>query len=161
MNCGLPPSDCLPPMSLEADPLLAQKPESSTNVNELSDRFRKAMAEIDASESKNSAVSGSKEIPKDWSATDTMTMSIAVLTYSVVVLIVAAVVLRMSKAPEVALRLLITILIITSSVFLVVAGYSSQQIAPAFGLLGTMAGYVLGKGQSGRTGPDDPERPGS
>jgi hypothetical protein len=39
-----------------------------------------------------------------------------------------------------------TILIITTSVFLVVAGYSSNQIAPVTGLLGTLAGYLLGKG---------------
>jgi hypothetical protein len=44
-----------------------------------------------------------------------------------------------------ALRALATILIITFAVFLIVAGYSDQQIAPAFGLLGTLAGYLLGK----------------
>ena len=36
------------------------------------------------------------------------------------------------------------------AIFLVVAGYSDQQIAPVIGLLGTIAGYLLGK-ESGRT----------
>jgi hypothetical protein len=39
-------------------------------------------------------------------------------------------------------------LIISSSIFLIVAGYTSQQIAPAMGLLGTLAGYLLGKESS-------------
>jgi biopolymer transport protein ExbB/TolQ len=31
------------------------------------------------------------------------------------------------------------------AVFLVVAGYTDTQIAPVMGLLGTVAGYLLGK----------------
>ncbi len=38
-----------------------------------------------------------------------------------------------------------TILIIVVSIFLIVAGYSEKQIAPVIGLLGTLAGYLLGK----------------
>lgn len=84
-----------------------------------------------------------------------MAMSTGVLGYSLIVLAAAAAVTRQSKAPETALRLFTTVLIITSAVFLVVAGYSSQQIAPAFGLLGTMAGYVLGKSQSPKNDDDN------
>lgn len=36
-------------------------------------------------------------------------------------------------------------LVITAGLFLVVAGYSQNQIAPMMGLLGTVAGYLLGK----------------
>jgi|WetSurMetagenome_2_1015567.scaffolds.fasta_scaffold49297_2 hypothetical protein len=38
-----------------------------------------------------------------------------------------------------------TILIIFAAVFLMVAGYSDTQVAPVIGLLGTIAGYLLGK----------------
>ena len=38
-----------------------------------------------------------------------------------------------------------TILIIIGALFLIVAGYSEQQISPVIGLLGTIAGYILGK----------------
>ena len=37
-------------------------------------------------------------------------------------------------------------LVITAGLFLVVAGYSQNQIAPMMGLLGTVAGYLLGQG---------------
>jgi len=35
--------------------------------------------------------------------------------------------------------------IVTAGLFLITAGYSDQQIAPMFGLLGTIIGYLLGK----------------
>jgi len=76
-----------------------------------------------------------------------MMMSGAALGYSLIVLLVAAVIAKGLKTAEQAIRLFTVVLIINSAVFFIVAGYSSQQIAPAFGLLGTMAGYVLGKSQ--------------
>jgi hypothetical protein len=90
----------------------------------------------------------SVESPNNWTPRDTMAMSGAVLGYSLVVLLAATVVARSIKTPELAIRLFTSVLIINSAVFFIVAGYSSQQIAPAFGLLGTMAGYVLGKSQT-------------
>jgi hypothetical protein len=36
-------------------------------------------------------------------------------------------------------------LVIISTLFLITAGFSSEQIAPATGLLGTIVGYVLGR----------------
>lgn len=41
-----------------------------------------------------------------------------------------------------------TILIIVAAVFLIVAGYTETQIVPVIGLLGTIAGYMLGKEHS-------------
>ncbi|KEF42524.1 MAG: hypothetical protein ER33_05600 [Cyanobium sp. CACIAM 14] len=84
-----------------------------------------------------------------------MTMSGAVLAYGLIVLLLAAVAARAIRNPELIIRLFTTVLIINSAVFFIVAGYSSQQIAPAFGLLGTMAGYVLGKSQGSGRGPED------
>lgn len=82
-----------------------------------------------------------------WTPRETMMMSGAALGYSLIVLLVAAVIAKGLKTAEQAIRLFTVVLIINSAVFFIVAGYSSQQIAPAFGLLGTMAGYVLGKSQ--------------
>ena len=39
-------------------------------------------------------------------------------------------------------------LVITAGLFLICAGYSQDQIAPMVGLLGTIAGYLLGKGEA-------------
>ena len=36
-------------------------------------------------------------------------------------------------------------LVIVAGLFLIVAGYSQNQAAPMMGLLGTVAGYLLGK----------------
>jgi hypothetical protein len=36
-------------------------------------------------------------------------------------------------------------LVIISGLFLITAGYSQEQISPMIGLLGTIAGYLLGK----------------
>jgi hypothetical protein len=47
--------------------------------------------------------------------------------------------------------------IVTAGLFLITAGYSDQQIAPMFGLLGTIIGYLLGKSppleQNPKSGP--------
>lgn len=46
------------------------------------------------------------------------------------------------------IQFLIVTLIITSTLFLITAGYGKDQIAPAMGLLGTIAGYLLGRSQN-------------
>ena len=43
------------------------------------------------------------------------------------------------------LKVLIVSTIIIATMFIITAGYSSEQIAPAIGLFGTIAGYLLGK----------------
>ena len=74
-----------------------------------------------------------------------MTMSAALLVFGVVVLLLATYLIKVGKSSEAVLRIFGTILIIVIAVFLVVAGYSDTQIAPVMGLLGTIAGYLLGK----------------
>jgi hypothetical protein len=48
------------------------------------------------------------------------------------------------KAEDVA-RPIVVVALITGALILVTAGYSNDQIAPAFGLFGTIAGYILGR----------------
>lgn len=43
------------------------------------------------------------------------------------------------------LRSLIIVTIVIASLILIVAGFSTDQIAPAFGLFGTIVGYMLGR----------------
>jgi hypothetical protein len=47
--------------------------------------------------------------------------------------------------PEDTLRSFALTLVIIGTVFFIVAGFDSQQIAPAIGLFGTIAGYMLGR----------------
>lgn len=82
----------------------------------------------------------------DWSSEDAI--SCLVLTFGIVTLAIAAYLIRAEKSSNNVLRVIGTILILNLAVFLIVAGYSDRQIAPAMGLLGTVAGYLLGKEQS-------------
>lgn len=43
------------------------------------------------------------------------------------------------------IRLVSLVLIVSGTLFLVTLGYSAEQIAPALGILGTIAGYMLGR----------------
>ena len=42
-------------------------------------------------------------------------------------------------------KIFVTTIVIFAVLFLIASGYSNNQIAPATGLLGTIAGYILGK----------------
>jgi hypothetical protein len=42
-------------------------------------------------------------------------------------------------------------IVAVAGMFLITAGYTSDQIAPMIGLLGTIAGYLLGKSTQGST----------
>lgn len=46
------------------------------------------------------------------------------------------------------IRLIVLALVICSSMYLISAGWDDQQTAPAFGILGTIAGYLLGRGSA-------------
>jgi O-antigen ligase len=64
------------------------------------------------------------------------------------------------KRPEDVSRALIVITVVTSSLLLITAGYSNEQIAPAFGLFGTIIGYMLGRMSPARFGEkQDPTSP--
>lgn len=80
-----------------------------------------------------------------WTVTNAMTISVTVLLFGLLVLILATYLIKAGKGAEPVLRIFGTILIVTVAVFLVVAGYTDIQIAPVMGLLGTIAGYLLGK----------------
>jgi ABC-type xylose transport system permease subunit len=57
------------------------------------------------------------------------------------------------------LRAFALVLIIVAAVFLIVAGYTEQQIAPVMGLLGTIAGYLLGsRHSSGESGDEEKQK---
>lgn len=80
-----------------------------------------------------------------WSVTDAMTISSSILLFGLLVMLLATWALRQGIAAGLVLRLFGMLTIIVLAVFLVVAGYDSQQIAPVTGLLGTLAGYLVGR----------------
>lgn len=71
-------------------------------------------------------------------------LTISVLAFGLIVIIIMAIlVLKQSQTGDV-LRLFTVPMVIVAAVFLVVTGFSNAQITPVIGLLGTLAGYVLG-----------------
>ncbi|NTS77105.1 hypothetical protein HR060_09485 [Catenovulum sp. SM1970] len=80
-----------------------------------------------------------------WSATEAMTISSVLLVFFLIVLCLATYLIKLGRSPEMVMKFFGTILIIAVASFLVVAGYDDKQIAPVIGLLGTIAGYLLGK----------------
>ena len=52
---------------------------------------------------------------------------------------------KMNIKNDAAVKFILISLLVTSTLFLVTAGYNNSQIAPAIGLFGTVVGYLLGK----------------
>jgi hypothetical protein len=79
-----------------------------------------------------------------WTPRSAMTMCSMVLAFGFIVIVISSW-LAMKKVDKDAILKVVTIpMAVMLAVFLVVAGYSDSQIAPAMGLLGTIVGYVLG-----------------
>ena len=49
-------------------------------------------------------------------------------------------------------RLVIVVIVVTASLILIAGGYSTDQTAPAFGLFGSIIGYILGSANRGAPG---------
>lgn len=116
------------------------------------EEFAKQMADVDRQlkevQTKSVAVvPGDAKVSSDWWTTqNAMTMSAVVLLFGVLVIAICAALMRDSRpSAEAVLRVFGTVLIIVGALFLVVAGYTDKQMAPVMGLLGTLAGYLLGK----------------
>lgn len=74
-------------------------------------------------------------------------LTLVIILFGLIVMVLQVTSLRRIPslvADDIARNCAITI-VVTASVVLVVAGFSSQQIAPAYGLFGTIVGYLLGR----------------
>lgn len=82
-------------------------------------------------------------------------LSLGVLAFGLILVIFTGIVAykKNSGWDQEATRIFAVSVIVTAGLFLITAGYSDQQIAPMFGLLGTIVGYLLGKTSPGEQGP--------
>lgn len=74
-------------------------------------------------------------------------LSIAIMAFGAFVISVQYILLRNaveSKTEHISTSFLVTIIII-GTLMLISSGFSSEDIAPALGLFGTIAGYLLGR----------------
>lgn len=91
-----------------------------------------------------------REAKKQWWTTqDAMTVSTVLLIFGFLAMVLVGQLLMRDRRADDVLKTLGVILIIFATLFLVVAGYNDQQIAPVIGLYGTIAGYLLGRAASG------------
>jgi membrane associated rhomboid family serine protease len=73
-------------------------------------------------------------------------LSLEVLVFGIIVVVLEYLAIRRrSSHVEDILRIYAVTLIIIGTLFGITAGFGSEQIAPAMGLFGTIAGYLLGK----------------
>jgi peptidoglycan/LPS O-acetylase OafA/YrhL len=89
-----------------------------------------------------------QQLPEHGGRTSTeVYLSIGVLVFGILLIgLQVLVMLKMAKGWEThSTRMVGLTLVIVAGLFLITAGYSQDQIAPMVGLLGTIAGYLLGK----------------
>ncbi|NEK16202.1 hypothetical protein [Rhizobium leguminosarum] len=93
-------------------------------------------------------------------------LSISIVLLTIFILIFEFFVIFKAKhitfKPEDVLRLIVTTLVVCGTLFFLAAGFSSEQIAPAVGLFGTVVGYLLGSAEKNRSsstedGGDEPK----
>src|SRR5262245_29408755 len=86
---------------------------------------------------------------RNWTTIE-IALSIGTLTFTLVVLgLETIIILRAQKpwSPQSILRVFGLTLILSMAVLLIAAGYSKDQTAPVMGLLGVIAGYLLGNNE--------------
>jgi hypothetical protein len=71
-----------------------------------------------------------------------LNIAFGLATLSIVLLIFRN---SIEKHAEQLIRFAIVVVIVVSTLVLITAGYSNEQVAPAFGLFGTIVGYILGR----------------
>lgn len=76
-------------------------------------------------------------------------LTFALLFFGLIILCLQFFMMRKTNGDsQTMLKMSTVTLVIISTLFLITAGFSSEQIAPATGLLGTIVGYVLGRDAS-------------
>jgi hypothetical protein len=83
-------------------------------------------------------------------------MSLAILVMGTIVMLIVYMLARPAKlSSDGILKVTAVPLIVIAAVFLVTAGYSTNQLASVIGLMGTIAGYLLGARPAPRPGGGD------
>ena len=127
--------------------------ESKQPVQNQQERLNSPTAETDngTSEKKAAPKMGSSAAV-GWLSSFEFWMSFSVLVFGLLVFAIEIIMVRLTKfQPEQTIKLLAVTLIVISTLFIITAGFDSEQIAPAMGLFGTVAGYMLGRA-SGKPG---------
>ena len=75
-----------------------------------------------------------------------LNLTLIILFFAVLALILLYFMMRHEKGGQFELRIYVVTILIFGSLLVVSSGYATDQIAPVIGFFGTIAGYVLGRG---------------
>lgn len=104
------------------------------NLEELRKEFSEAKSQL------------STEAPEQpWDKEMVLSLSFGILMFGLIVISLMTYLLRRNKHFSLILPSFGVPLIVVAAVVLVIAGFGERQIAPVIGLLGTIAGYLLGR----------------
>ena len=92
--------------------------------------------------------------PVGWTPQLVIRLSLGIGFFAILLFVLITILLWRRRNAEQVLRTFGILVIIFAAIFLVIAGYSDSQITPVIGLLGTIAGYLLGR----RIEPTPPEQ---
>ena len=121
----------------------SQTPPPATSATATPDDLSN-LSDAELNQQIQAATQAQERQKQPWDSSLVKFLTTEVLIFGIVVIIVMGVLVsRNSPAGEV-LRLFTVPMIIVAAVFLVVTGFSKDQIAPVTALLGTLAGYILG-----------------
>jgi hypothetical protein len=95
-------------------------------------------------------------VDKNFVFDDGLFLSLCLLVFSMIVFSLMTYLIKIGKQPDQILKVFGSVLIVVAAVFLIVAGYSEKQISPVIGLLGTVAGYILGRSNEKRNTHEPP-----
>ena len=92
-------------------------------------------------------------VKPEWSYEHALMFGILMLAFGLIVFAMMALLLLKRNSATAVLRICALPLIIVSAVYLIVVGYTETQIAPVLSLLSAIAGYLLGRQDSGSEPP--------
>lgn len=139
------------------DPTEIDKLYKALNENEL--KLEKTSNEIDSTSSDALDLFTYKTDIYDRTLYESLCLSGMIMIFSLLVIAFMTFIIRKGGPLEDTLKVFGTMMIIVAAVFLIVAGYSEKQIAPVIGLLGTIAGYLLGRSAGTTNRADSPPSP--
>lgn len=84
-------------------------------------------------------------------------LTLIVFAFGLITLAVFYFILHSGKSTEFLVRMYVIIILVFGTLLVVSSNYSSEQITPVVGFFGTIAGYLLGRGD--RTTAPEPKRP--
>lgn len=92
------------------------------------------------------ALEAGSDASRRWHTSVEVALSVAVLVFGAAMLwLLTACLAKGYFSSTVFLKLFVLGAVVTAGLFVVVAGYTQDQIAPMMGLLGTLVGYLLGR----------------